>query len=133
MPDKPPQVFISYSRQDAPLVDTVLRELRRNGVDYWSDEQIGSGEDIVEAIDTAIRQSSIFVLLVSPSFLDSNWSMLEAGAALARAREGAVVIPVILKAVNLPSVFAAFEAIDARKLPPSELAGRIRNVAQSAA
>jgi hypothetical protein len=134
MSEKHPRVFVSYSRDDAPAVNLLLKELQRTGVDYWSDAALNAGEDWVEAIDSAIRESTIFVLVVSPNFLKSNWSMLEAGAALARVREGgAIIVPVILQPVSLPRVFSHFEAIDARRLAPSEVAGRIRDVAESVA
>jgi hypothetical protein len=134
MREKHPRVFVSYSRDDAAAVNLLLKELQRTGVEYWSDAALSAGQDWAEETDSAIRESTIIVLVVSPNYLRSNWSMLEAGAALARAREGsAVIVPVILQPVDMPRIFSHFEAIDARKLAPSEVADRIRDVAQSAA
>lgn len=134
MSEEHPRVFVSYSRDDAAAVNLLLKELQRTGVEYWSDSTLTASQDWAEEVDSAIKQSTIFVLVVSPNFLKSNRSMLEAGAALARAREGtAIVVPVILQPVEMPRIFSHFEAIDARKLAPSEVADRIRNVAQSAA
>ena len=74
----PPNIFISYSQKDDPWKErfrTHLGFLERQGlVTLWSDqESLAVGEDWYPAIEQAIAQAKIVLLLVSPHFLNSKF------------------------------------------------------------
>jgi hypothetical protein len=125
---EPMKVFVSYSRKDLSIADELLFELHCAGVDVWSDRELTFGQVWEEQVEAALAGANVFVLVVSPHYLTSNWSMVEMGAALARAREGAIVVPVTTGPVELPAVLRAFQAIDARSTAPAEIADRIRAI-----
>ena len=99
-------VFISYSHVDEELrrqLDTHLMSLRRQGlIDVWHDRRIGAGEEFPKAIDDALADAEIILLLVSPDFIASSYCYeIEMQEALRRHEIGtAVVIPVILRACD---------------------------------
>jgi hypothetical protein len=98
----PVEIFISYARADerekSDLTDH-LAVLRYAGVSVWHDRDINAGSDWAKEISEHLDRAKIILLLVSASFLDSDycWS-IEMERALARQASGAArVIPVILK------------------------------------
>lgn len=70
-------VFVSYSHKDKRLFDefrTMLAPALRNGtLDLWSDVRIEAGRRWKEEIDAKLAAASVAVLLVSPSFLASDF------------------------------------------------------------
>lgn len=125
---EPIKVFVSYAQPDRSFAEALVFELDRAGVDVWSDRELQFGQLWEEQIASALSAANVFVLVVSPQYLTANWSMVEMGAALARAREGAIVVPVTTGPVELPAAVRAFRAIDARSTTPAEIAGQIREI-----
>ncbi len=96
-------IFFSYSHKDEALRDKVaehLSALKRNKViQAWHDRMIPVGSEWKDEIDRNLNTADIILLLVSASFLSSEycWS-LELERAMARHEAGdACVIPVILR------------------------------------
>jgi hypothetical protein len=98
-----PKVFISYSHDDAVWKErilTYLHPLGRNGAaEFWDPGSLESGTDWARQIETAVRQSDIVVLLISPSFLTSDFIMLtEFPEILERHhKEGIAVVPILVR------------------------------------
>jgi len=78
MPD-PPKLFVSYAHADQRWIAelrTHLDPLKRFGrIDAWDDSQIRPGEKWNEAIQNALEEADIAVLLVTPHFLASNYTV----------------------------------------------------------
>src|SRR3954454_10551691 len=97
------QIFFSYSHKEAKMRDDLeahLSPLKREGlISGWHDREINPGAEWKGEIDRHIESSEIILLLVSASFLASDYCYdIELSRALARheARE-ARVVPIILK------------------------------------
>ncbi|MFP4322189.1 MAG: toll/interleukin-1 receptor domain-containing protein [Anaerolineales bacterium] len=79
MPAKRSDVFISYRRLDKPFVRALDAALRADGREVWIDwEDIPPGslnfqEDIQEGIDAA----EAFILVLTPEFLQSEYTLME--------------------------------------------------------
>ena len=96
-----PQVFTSYSRRDKEIVDRLVGELERAGLEVWIDRtDIHSGNSwrvqIVEAIDTC----DAFVLMLSSNSAASDNVRKEIDLAQDSARKTFVVL---LEPVKLPA------------------------------
>lgn len=63
------KTFVSYSSNDREKVTRLVRDLGKEGVDIWFDEdQILPGDDLIEAIKRGINESDHYIICLSPSF-----------------------------------------------------------------
>lgn len=90
----PSKVFISYSHKDKKFkeeLETHLKPMMRNGVSCWSDKQIQPGSKWMNEIEDALEHATVAVLLVSPSFLSSEFiHNHELSPLLERAKNGSI-------------------------------------------
>jgi len=99
----PIEVFISYAPQDAELrreLEVHLAIMRRQGlIRAWHAEQIGPGQSWRTLIDSHVSSAQLILLLISPSFFDSDdCHDLEMAKALERWQRGeAQVVPILLR------------------------------------
>jgi hypothetical protein len=97
------KAFISYSHRDEKFLDRLhkhLAMLRREGaIDVWVDRRIEAGGKIDKEVAGALESSDLFLALVSPDFLDSNYCYeQEMQSALARSVDGSLrIVPIILE------------------------------------
>src|SRR6266581_7386186 len=118
VPTKAVEVFYSYAHEDEGLRNKLvehLSTLRRQGfITEWHDRQIRAGTDWTQEIDTHLNTASIILLLISSSFIASDYCYgIELQRALERhhARE-ACVIPIILRPTDRSNTpFARLEAL----------------------
>ena len=109
------KIFCCYAHEDEPLLNklkTHLRPLQRAGlIDVWHDRDISAGTDWEQQIKEQLNTAQIILLLVSPDFMDSDYSYdIEMQRAIERHERGeARVIPIILRPVD-------FEVTPFRKL-----------------
>ncbi|HEX6034860.1 MAG TPA: TIR domain-containing protein [Anaerolineales bacterium] len=95
------RVFISYSRRDTEIVDSIVQAMKQAGLDVWIDRQdIQAGNtwrvQIVQAIDTC----TAFVLMLSPSSAASDNVRKEIDLAQ---DSGRMIFPIMLEPVRLPA------------------------------
>jgi tetratricopeptide (TPR) repeat protein len=124
--DQPLKVFVSYSHQDDALrqrLDVHLSLLKRQGVlEVWHDRRLQGGEHWEEAIDQALEEADIVLLLISPDFIASDYCYgRELTAALERDRRNeAVVVPLLLHPCDWQSApFARCQAFPRDNQPIS--------------
>ena len=100
---EPVRIFVSYSHRDAAYLEEdsllgFLRGLEREGLEFWSDRKIATGEKWDEEVRRRLVQTDIALVLVSQAFLDSAYcTEVEIREFLEKSRErGLVIFPVIL-------------------------------------
>jgi internalin A len=93
-------VFISYSRKDAVYFDQLKEALiafeRAGELKIWADRQIDAGQVWEQAIADHLDRASIVIVLLSPSFVASDYAMnKEIPAALRRPE--CVLVPIVVR------------------------------------
>ncbi|HYC88247.1 MAG TPA: COR domain-containing protein [Thermoanaerobaculia bacterium] len=93
-------VFISYSHKDAVYYDQLREALvpfeRRRELNVWADRQIDAGQMWEREIGNEIARSAIAIVLLSPSFLASEYAMEKEMPAIL-ARQDRVVVPIVVR------------------------------------
>lgn len=130
-PDAPIEVFFSYSHKDEELrndLEEHLALMKRQGiVATWHDRRITPGAEWSDEIDSRLESSRLILLLVSSSFLASDYCYgKEMSLALERHFRGEVlVIPVIVRPVDWRSApFARIQGLPLDGKPVTSWANR---------
>lgn len=123
--------FISYAHADEKALERLhkhLAMLLRDGtLNTWSDHKILAGEKIGETISASLSESSLFIALLSPDYLASNYCYeKEFQHAQQLAAAGSIrIIPVILESCDwLSSPFREYMALPKDGKPISEWANQ---------
>ena len=123
----PVPIFISYSHKDEDFKDTLIEHLsplRRNAVIApWQDRDIVAGEDWNEAIFEHLRNAKVVLLLVSSSFINSDFCIdKELTATMERHAKGeCIVVPIIIRPCDFQEMsFAKFQCVPKNAKPISK-------------
>lgn len=97
-------VFISYSRKDKTIANQICEAFDKAGISYFIDRDgILSGQDFVNTIVKAIRESSIFLFLASKNSYASQITIDEVFEALDGVAKGDhQIITYIIDGSELP-------------------------------
>ncbi len=104
-------LFISYSHDDKKYEKRLVQHLslldHQDLIQIWDDQCIPHGEKIKDQIDTAMQEANIFLLLVSASYIASNFCYsVEAQYAMEQHyRRNTHVMPVILRPCDWERAF----------------------------
>jgi formylglycine-generating enzyme required for sulfatase activity len=98
-----PYSFISYAHADKVLVFDSMRKLHENGANIWYDEGIKAAGEWVEEIAHAIKNSSLFLVFISPRAVDSRYVKSEVGYALSENKE---ILTIFVEDTTLPAGLA---------------------------
>ncbi len=108
-------VFISYGREDAALMQQVEKALREAGLTIWTDRGIAPGSPSWKtAIEQAILDARCIVVLFSPDSSESRWVRAELDYADAQSKP---IYPLLVRgdAANaVPFGFTTYQWIDVR-------------------
>ena len=114
------KIFLSYSHRDHEWLDLVkqhLRGLQNTGLtlDVWDDSKIRPGKQWKPAIDIALSEAKVAVLLITKNYLASDFIVNnELPPLLAAARQnGTEILSVLCSPVHWePSPLSAYQAIN---------------------
>lgn len=123
MPTRAPNVFISYSSTDGAFARRLARKLDAVGIPHFLDrKRINLGDDFKARISEGLERCTDFVLIASPSSLDSPWVFFELGQAVAfRCR----IVPLLLHpGLKLPSFLSQFHYASTAEEVAADLARR---------
>lgn len=112
------KVFVSYSHDDKrylPELHTHLRPLIRKGVvSLWDDTKLKAGERWNEIIRDTVATAEVAILLVSPSFLASDYIVEKELEPLLDPDQSRKlkVIAVLIRPTSLPPVLAGIQFVN---------------------
>jgi hypothetical protein len=110
-------VFFSYDREDADQARRIAGALAQRRLRVWidSDEILGA-ERWAEEIETGLRSSRVYAMMVTRRALASRWVMDEYYAALAIGNTGGRprIVPLVAEDVRLPVFLSIRQWVDFR-------------------
>jgi formylglycine-generating enzyme required for sulfatase activity len=116
-------VFISHSSQDNEWCRPFVAALQSSGLDVWYDEQgLTGGSAWVTALQREAQTRDVFVLVVTPDSLASQWCQEEIQLALATRR---TLLPVLRKPTKVDGFLLTRQWIDATDATPEVTAQRV--------
>jgi TPR repeat protein len=101
-------VFISYRRADHHKAQLLANALKDENLDVWWDASLEAGEAFDEKIQSLLQTAKAVVLLWSPAAVESEWVRSEGAVG----RERGVLVPVMVKPVNIPVPFNVIHTAD---------------------
>jgi len=110
--------FISYSHNDTAMLDLLHKHLvqlqRERIISTWTDNEIPACGSLNSNISTALNNSNIFIALLSPDYIASNYCYEnEFQKALEmQEQDGIIIVPIILEPCDwLNTPFKEFKAL----------------------
>jgi hypothetical protein len=101
-----PLVFVAYQHDDAKWLEELKKHLgaliHSERIEFFSDRQIGGGEEWDPAVRSKLKSAKVIVPLISPNFLSSRYiQTVELPTAISRHVRGNVkVLPVLLESCD---------------------------------
>lgn len=88
-------IFISYSRNNLEIAEKIVSVLAESKLDTWIDwKSIPKGEKFEQEIYQGIEGATVFLFLVSPNSVQSDWCQKEISHAL---RNNKRIIPILIQ------------------------------------
>jgi hypothetical protein len=110
LPDKPLQTFISYSRVNQQFAIRLACELKSAGFCVWMDQfDIPTGARWDDEIEKALRESQIFLFIMTPASTASENAKDEMGYAI---DHGKHILPVLLEPCEVPLRLRRMQYVD---------------------
>ena len=95
-------IFISYSRNDLAIAERIIDALAKDDLEPWIDwKSIPKGEVFEREIEQGIEKAEIFLFLVSPDSVQSDWCNKEIAHAV---KNGKRILPVVLRDADLKTI-----------------------------
>lgn len=104
----PPDLFLSYAREDRDTAQLLAHALGEEGFSVWWDREIHGGSDFTEEIAAKLHAARRVIVLWSPTAVASSFVRDES----ARARDAGKLLPVRIEAADLPLGFGQLQTLD---------------------
>ncbi|MGK7956478.1 MAG: TIR domain-containing protein [Crocosphaera sp.] len=117
MKDDQPQVFISYSNQDKQIACIIAKELERQDILVWFDEnEINIGDSIGQKIQERISASDYIVIILSKNYINNIWLKKEFDyfASPEIAKRDITILPVLVSNYEIPFALKNYQYFDLR-------------------
>ena len=101
-------IFLSYSRVDRPLAQTIAEALQAEGFTVWWDKVLRAGQTYDEVTETMLRESDVVVVLWSQTSVKSKWVRAEATLG----ERTAIVVPAMIEDAERPIMFELTQSAD---------------------
>ncbi|MFT5196721.1 MAG: sulfatase activating formylglycine-generating enzyme, partial [Candidatus Promineifilaceae bacterium] len=104
---------ICHSTKDGEFAGQLAEVLRVEGWLVWiAPESIAAGEKWVDAIQRGLDESGIFMLLISPHAVASQWVKSETNAAIGLEHMGDMrIVPLLYKPAKSPSLWSNYQSV----------------------
>jgi tetratricopeptide (TPR) repeat protein len=103
----PNKIFISHATADDNFVTQLRKALEYQGFDVWIDSRNMRGGDTLKTeIESAIKDASAFMVVISPKVFNSTWVRQEI---LFAQKHVETIVPILIEGMEPPSLLSYFE------------------------
>lgn len=102
------RIFVSYAREDQPIVSRLAEGLRLAGHTVWWDSKLEAAEDFREAIELQLADADVILVVWSQRARQSRYVLDEAEHGVRRG----VLLPVRVDEAPAPLGFGVYNALD---------------------
>ncbi|HYQ04163.1 MAG TPA: toll/interleukin-1 receptor domain-containing protein [Polyangiaceae bacterium] len=102
------RIFVSYAREDAPLVRQLVARLREHGLRVVWDDDLRAGQEYRQALHAELERAEQVIVVWSRFSVVSTWVQQEADLAQKHGK----MLPLRLDAVDPPLPFGAIQNAD---------------------
>jgi TolB-like protein/Flp pilus assembly protein TadD len=106
--DAPPDVFLSYNRDDQVVARRFAEAFERQGISVWWDVALRSGEAYDQITEKALKTAKAVVVLWSKKSVDSRWVRAEATLA----DRNRTLVPAMIEICDRPIMFELTQTAD---------------------
>ena len=101
-------IFLSYSRADRPIAQTIATALEAEGFSVWWDKVLRAGQTYDEVTESMLRDSDVVVVLWSQTSVKSKWVRAEATLG----QRGSELVPAMIEEADRPIMFELTQTAD---------------------
>lgn len=120
------RIFFSYAAADQADAQRLLNAFSKQpNIQVFTTQTLSAGENWMPKLQQALSECDLFVVLLSPNSLDSNWVLSEIGAAWGLNKP---IIPVVTQPElqdKLPLVLRGISSINFKDFADSPTANQI--------
>ena len=106
--EPPPDVFVSYAREDRDAAQRLADALTENRLRIWWDRELAAGSEFATVIETQLNSAAVVLGLWSTESVRSAFVRDECGHALRAGK----LLPVRIEEVDLPLGFGQLHTLD---------------------
>ncbi|MGB6450833.1 MAG: TIR domain-containing protein [Steroidobacteraceae bacterium] len=104
----PPDIFLSYNREDQPTARRFAEAFERQGFNVWWDATLRSGEAYDQVTEKALKTAKAVVVLWSKHSAESRWVRAEATLA----DRNKTLVPAMIEPCDRPIMFELTQTAD---------------------
>lgn len=108
-------VFLSYNSAQRDWTRNLVQRLSKEGFKVWFDErELKPTESFIPELAKGVEKSKKVALIVSPEYLNANWTIYEMNIAIARDPSGRddLIMPIIHTKCEIPSEVKTRQCLD---------------------
>jgi hypothetical protein len=102
-------IFISYAHKDRAFVEALFKPLARVYQNVWFDRELTGGDVWWERIVKQIKDSDIFLIVLSDMWIRSDWSKREYDEAVSLGKK---LLPIRIEDIKLPQIVDKLQYVD---------------------
>lgn len=103
-----PDIFLSYNREDQPVVRLFADAFAAEGLDVWWDVALKAGEEYDRVTERALAEARAVIVLWSKRSVESRWVRAEA----TQAQRNGTLLPVMIEPCVRPVMFELTQTAD---------------------
>ena len=104
----PPDVFVSYARENRPFAEQLADALQVNGLQVWWDSNLAAGAEFSAVIEGKLLGAAVVIVLWSADSVRSSFVRDECSRALKQGK----LLPLRIEDVELPLGFGQLHTLD---------------------